>query len=131
MAEGRRHHRTPSSLEVKQEGQKEKYASENIRSPNYASHSLAVYGVDGEHHASDEDAGNLPAEYVNTHKDDQKTGQGVENHVDEMISKRFQLSKEIVEAESGRANGAKGLVASRVPEWCAPEVVGHEHAPWG
>ena len=46
-----------------------------------------------------------------------------------MVPVRVQFPEEVVEAESGGADRAKGLVAARVDEGSAPKVVGKEGGP--
>ena len=46
-----------------------------------------------------------------------------------MVPVRVQLPEEVVEAERGGADRAKGLVAARVDEGSAPKVVGKEGGP--
>ena len=53
----------------------------------------------------------------------------MQDNVDQVVPVRVQLSEEVVDAEGGGADGTEGLVAARVGERGAPEVIGKEGGP--
>ena len=114
---------------MEQKRKEKKYASKNVCSSNNPSHSFAVDRVDSKQHGRYEDAGSLTVKHVDANKEEDEWRQNVQKNINKMITKRFKLSNEVVEAICSSADGSERFVASTVPEWCTPEVVCYKDGP--
>ena len=120
---------TATCLEVAQRCKQGEHAPQHICPPNNTSHSFTVDRMHCKQECSKRTDGQLPSKQVQTKYKKEHSRQCVQGHVDQVIPVGVQLSEEVVDPKGGGANRSEGLVAPRVSERSAPEIVGEEGGP--